>query len=74
MTLTPLQKFLLLVTAGVIAGLNLFWVDIQSDVLALGLNEHVFNIGEKALRLLSSGAVGLLALLGIRAPTKEDPA
>lgn len=70
MTLTPLQKFVLMLSAGVVAGLNLFWADIETEVLALGLNEHIFNIVEKALRLLSSGAVGLLALLGLRSPTK----
>jgi len=72
MSLTPLQKFLLLVAAGLIAGFNLFWVDIESDMLALGLNEHVFNIVEKLLKVLSSGAVALLALLGLRAPTKGE--
>ena len=72
MTLTPLQKFLALTAAGLIAGANLVWAGIQVDALALGLNEHIYNIGTVVLSVLNTGVVGLLALLGLRAPTKEE--
>jgi len=73
LSLTPFQKFAILALAGLLTGVNLFWADIQPDLLALGLDENVFSIASKALRYTAAGATGVLTLLGLSAPTTPKP-
>lgn len=71
MVLTPLQKFLVIAFAGIVTGFNLIWTGVQTDALALGLNQHVYNIGTTVLATANTGAVGLMVVLGLRSPTSE---
>ena len=73
MTLTPTQKFLVIALAGSINLALLVWTGIKVDVLALGLDDHVFNIGLTLLTTLNLGATSLLIYLGLKAPTTEPP-
>lgn len=70
MTLTPFQKFLVFVVAGIVTGAQLVWTGIKIDALALGLNENAYNIGQTILTIATTGTAGLLALLGLKAPTQ----
>lgn len=72
MTLSPMQKFLIIAAAGIVEGALLIWTGIKIDVLALGLNDHVYNIGTVILTIVNGGAIGLLVMLGLRAPTLDD--
>lgn len=71
MTLTPTQKFLVIALAGTINLLMLIWTGVKIDVLALGLNDHVFNIGQTVLTVLNLGSTSLLVYLGLKAPTAK---
>lgn len=69
MTLNPFQKFLVLTFAGVIQGLMLVWTGIKVDAFALGLNENLYNIVLTAITICNGGALAMLAMLGLKAPT-----
>lgn len=71
MTLTPLQKFLVIAAAGTVNMALLVWTGIKIDVLALGMKAEVFNIGLTVLTILNTGAVALLTYLGLKAPTTD---
>lgn len=71
MTLTPTLKFVLIAVAFMVNLGLLIWTGIKIDVLALGLNEHVFNIGLTIFTSLNLGASALLVYLGLKAPTVE---
>lgn len=73
MVLTPLQKFILIACAIVIGAFGLIWTGIKIDVLALGLNEHVFNIGQTISTVLNTTMIGILTYLGLKAPTSTPP-
>ena len=74
MVLTSRQKFLLITSAILIGAFGLIWTGIKVDVLALGMNEHVFNIGQTVSTVLNTTIIGVLTYLGLKAPTapKED--
>lgn len=71
MTLTPLQKFLIIAFAFTVNVALLVWTGIKIDVLALGMREEVFNIGLTLLTTVNAGAGALLVYLGLKAPTIE---
>lgn len=72
MTLTPTLKFLIIAAAFVVNIAGLIWTGIKVDVLAVGLDEHVFNIGLTVLTTLNTGVAALLIYLGLKAPTLGD--
>lgn len=72
MVLSPLQKFLVIVVAGVVQGFVLIWAGIKVDAFALGLNENLYNIVAIVLTIANSGVVALLVILGLRSPTDDD--
>lgn len=69
MVLTPAQKFFVFVFAGIITGAQLIWTGVKIDALELGMDENVYNIGQTILTIATTGMTGLLALLGLKAPT-----
>jgi hypothetical protein len=69
MQLTPILKFAVIAFAFVISMATLAWNGIQSDLLAIGMRQEVHNIVATVLGVLSTGSVGLLAYLGLKAPT-----
>ena len=72
MTLTPQLKFLVIATAVLVNLSLLAWTGIKLDVLALGMNEHLFNIGLTVLTILNLGSSSLLVYLGLKSPTVGD--
>jgi len=73
MTLTPTIKFFLVASIAFVNIVNWIWTGIQTDVLALGLDQHVFNIGVVILSSLVTAGSGVLTYLGLRNPL-EKPA
>ena len=71
MELTAFQKFILISSAIAIGAFGLIWTGIKVDALALGLNEHVFNIGLTVSTVLNTTIIGILSYLGLKAPTSE---
>lgn len=72
MTLTPLQKFLIITYAFLINSALLVWTGVQVNVANLGLSVDWYNIGLTILTTLNLGASGLLVYLGLKAPTLGD--
>ncbi len=72
MTLTPALKTIVITLASFITVLLWIWVGIKIDALALGLNEHVYNIGFVIITSFNTGGVGLLVYLGLRAPVAGE--
>lgn len=72
MQLTNLQKFIIIAFAFVANVMLWIWTGIKVDALALGMNEHVFNIGLTAISGGVTAAGSLLVYLGLKAPTLES--
>lgn len=72
MTLTPTLKFLIVAFASAVVVIGWVWTGIKVDALALGMNEHAYNIGLVVISSLSTAASGLLVYLGLKAPVKGE--
>ena len=72
MTLTPLLKLIVIAWALLSSMFVLAWTGIQGDLLAIGLNEHVYAIVLTVAVIVDKAAVALLGYLGLKAPTVED--
>lgn len=72
MTLTPTLKFVIIAFASSIVVVGWIWVGIKVDALALGLDEHVYNIGLVVIGSLNTAALGLLTYLGLKSPVQGE--
>lgn len=72
MTLTPTIKFLIIFFASAVLVASWIWTGVKVDALALGLNEHAYNIGLVVLASLTTAATGLLTYLGLKAPVQGE--
>ena len=68
MQLTSTMKFLIIAFASSIVVLGWIWTGIKIDALALGMDEHAYNIGLVIISSLGTAASGLLVYLGLKAP------
>lgn len=72
MTLTPGLKFAIITFASMVVVSGWILTGIKVDALALGLNEHAYNIAVVVIGSLNTAALGLLTYLGLKSPVEGE--